>query len=799
MTAFSVYNYTKSAALDYITFEIDFRIGAVVDTARITLPYTAVFDVLDNIQIKVDTTVVFDGFAIDEGNYTEDGIIELVVHGRPWEVMNKKISLDLTDTSPEAVIAAAMSGTGYTVTTHGATGINIERYSLLDKRSTALSEMVELSGWVLRFDHTSKILYFEPAGYLNSGYAWNSTTHPIKFSSWNPGDVTALRNRVRVVGDRVIPALTVADFQSGTATGTCTDPAYINDNNTTTYATFTLNQYAEIALGKHYTINQFRYFGDSVHNGDGYWKIQYKDSTGTWQDAVTAIPTRATADWSEWETFDDISTRYIRIVCTKTDSGSPRTRAREWELRGTTEIVDSYWAEAWNTASISAYGEYFERFRIDYLQTNAEAEDVATGLLVTTPRSSGSISTVWDLANYTDMVNETLTLTDTIRGLSNDDYVVWEQRVSSSGHMELQIGWIGMPGVLDRKRDEMRLRAERAQTIGISREERDIAVDVGDTDITNPGSRNSINPTGAQNSTEVTSVSNDPTDPGSQNSTEVTSVSNDPTDPGSQNSTEVTSVSNDPTDPGTKVDNDDVAPPVSTFTNTEKTVATRGSVGKTYSATSSLNYSFDTTGADRDDELYVAITLIVTGGWTTDPTMALIRYYVGDDTGGIAIWWTIVPVKPGQDNMKIHFTVPTPVLYALTGCSTITQQKIEFKILDGSGWGSVTARATSRVVLKHTHGATVSGDSHGHTHADPGHLHTITGDSHGHTHADPGHLHTITGDSHGHTHADPGHLHTITGDSHNHAITGDSHLHVVSGGGSGTVDVQKVGISKDDR
>ncbi len=129
--------------------------------------------------------------------------------------------------------------------------------------------------------------------------------------------------------------LTAALFQSYTATGDCTNPANINDNNTGTYALWAnINLYTEIDFaGAFYFISQFRHYGTVDCDGNGIWKIQYKSILGVWVDWVTNISLRNLASWSGWNTSGGQRVcAGIRIVATSLDSGSHRMPEIEIKL-----------------------------------------------------------------------------------------------------------------------------------------------------------------------------------------------------------------------------------------------------------------------------------------------------------------------------------------------------------------------------------------------------------------------------------------------------------------------------------
>ncbi|MBA7543516.1 hypothetical protein ES705_35847 [subsurface metagenome] len=128
--------------------------------------------------------------------------------------------------------------------------------------------------------------------------------------------------------------LTVALFQANAATGTTLDPEKINDNDTVTYPIFTpVGDYCEIDFGFKCYIAEYRYRGETSHNGSGRYKIQYWSGI-EWVDNTVDIPTR-TASWSDWAplTTPVISNR-IRIVATTLDTAINACRPHEFEMRG---------------------------------------------------------------------------------------------------------------------------------------------------------------------------------------------------------------------------------------------------------------------------------------------------------------------------------------------------------------------------------------------------------------------------------------------------------------------------------
>lgn len=112
---------------------------------------------------------------------------------------------------------------------------------------------------------------------------------------------------------------TVAMFQANPATGTATNPQYLNDNDTGTVATFAPGAYAEVDFGKVVCIKRWRQFGSAGSSGS--FKIQrYNLTTHAWVDWQGTVAYRATEDWSGFTEVTEVLTDKIR-VCGLTGSG----------------------------------------------------------------------------------------------------------------------------------------------------------------------------------------------------------------------------------------------------------------------------------------------------------------------------------------------------------------------------------------------------------------------------------------------------------------------------------------------
>lgn len=128
----------------------------------------------------------------------------------------------------------------------------------------------------------------------------------------------------------------VALFQLIGAFGTfASNPQSINDKNTGSLAKAqAIDEYAEVVLPSLLKITQFRQYGVAANNGDGYWKIQYKNIAGNWVDWVTGIGTRTSASWGGWDSSGgEVIASAIRLVCTTVDTNGEGNLIGELEVK----------------------------------------------------------------------------------------------------------------------------------------------------------------------------------------------------------------------------------------------------------------------------------------------------------------------------------------------------------------------------------------------------------------------------------------------------------------------------------
>jgi len=108
----------------------------------------------------------------------------------------------------------------------------------------------------------------------------------------------------------------------------------IDGDTTSKWFVSNVNDYAEILFPCPVTITQFRHYGATLNNGDGTWKLQYLKSDFTWADWVTGISTRATADWSNWDSSGgSIDCLGLKVVAVTLDTAQNRVMIAELEAK----------------------------------------------------------------------------------------------------------------------------------------------------------------------------------------------------------------------------------------------------------------------------------------------------------------------------------------------------------------------------------------------------------------------------------------------------------------------------------
>ena len=108
--------------------------------------------------------------------------------------------------------------------------------------------------------------------------------------------------------------------------GTFANPAYINDGDTVSaLSANTIGQYCLVILYSLVTTSQFRFFkhARAGQNNDAEFKLQYwNEATGAYVDWITnVVVSEVTAEWTNWQSVSTITTRKIKLVATKLDTG----------------------------------------------------------------------------------------------------------------------------------------------------------------------------------------------------------------------------------------------------------------------------------------------------------------------------------------------------------------------------------------------------------------------------------------------------------------------------------------------
>jgi len=463
-------NETTGTDLHYNTYEIVAHTGDTIDTLKVNLPPTDTVNALDNIVVKSGGVEIWGGFAKDKGTWKANGTKEIEVLGYGSDILNNRVTLDLTGKSPEYILGQAVSGTGYIIETPVASGVTIEHYTVNDTIRTVFAEMMARTGWVIRFTPEkdgsgNRKIYFESPGYLSSGYSYDTATDNIKINEWREEIIETVRNHVKVIGQGEAVDLTVSDLQASLTMGTASQTNFLIDGDIETNCAFSYAsppEYAIIDFGRAYICDRFRYVGGTSSPATATFKLYYWDGLA-WQSWHEITNFDNSGAWTDWINLTEVITNKIKIE--RTDTETTTMYLGEIEMEGTSGITRliKYEGEASDASSISTYGERFAKYTLDYIQSDSEAQSAANALLVPNPKSGGSITVAWD---ETIMVNETVALVDAVRNI-NGNYVVLEQRIGN-GMTTLQLGWTKTQGYLDAKREEIELRKARARTLGTS-------------------------------------------------------------------------------------------------------------------------------------------------------------------------------------------------------------------------------------------------------------------------------------------------------------------------------------------
>lgn len=153
----------------------------------------------DLVRVKINSSRVFEGFANGNGVVQLDGSKRLVVRGYGFDVMEGRVSLDLSSTSPENVLTQAVSGTDYSISTSTSTGITLDYSCDNKKRKNVFSDMVERTGYIFRIT-PDKTIHFEDRGDQGSWQSLSVGTDNVVVNEWDEADADTIINKVIVNG-----------------------------------------------------------------------------------------------------------------------------------------------------------------------------------------------------------------------------------------------------------------------------------------------------------------------------------------------------------------------------------------------------------------------------------------------------------------------------------------------------------------------------------------------------------------------------------------------------------------------
>lgn len=444
--------------------------NSITDKLTIHATSTSAFNMKDEVQLKVDGTAVWGGYVSMPGKFDRDGRqwVEVLQYG--GEICENVVVINEEDKSPEYIIGQALSGTGYTLVTPVATGITVRVYNRDDKIGTVFNDMCDRTGYVLRFtpelDGSDKKVYFEPKGQNSSGetYTTESGGGGIRFGDWYNEVLDGMWNKVRVHGEGVIAGLDYDDdFVGCDVTGTCTNPSYSNDDNTSNYSVFTAGDLVTWDLGDFYYVTRYRNYGHDDNLGYTiYFLVLYRDQFGEWYQVDNTFQAEGDG-WGDWK-YRSFYTDTIRVVCWYDDSIPGGAKICEFHFEGEYEGWGQIIGEAEDSGSIGTYGEQFKSLPIDYMVSQAEADQIAESLLQPEPHAGGTVSMPW---NESIMINQTCTLYDALRNV-NDTFVVEEQKINSHGSMVLKLGWANKEGYINEIRRYQAHRKDVAKAMNLA-------------------------------------------------------------------------------------------------------------------------------------------------------------------------------------------------------------------------------------------------------------------------------------------------------------------------------------------
>ena len=188
-------NVTKGVDMNYLGWNINSSLDGMFPILTANLPYNTELDENDEVQLKEGTDIKFGGY-ISKIEQDERGLFTVTIKGYGYEILDKKITLDLASTSPENVLTQAVSGTSYSISAP-ATGITLTKYKITDRRKIVFSEMKEETGRFLRVV-PDKTIYFEESGAIAKTKSYTSANSKVLKNERDPDQII---NDIEVYGE----------------------------------------------------------------------------------------------------------------------------------------------------------------------------------------------------------------------------------------------------------------------------------------------------------------------------------------------------------------------------------------------------------------------------------------------------------------------------------------------------------------------------------------------------------------------------------------------------------------------
>lgn len=120
------------------------------------------------------------------------------------------------------------------------------------------------------------------------------------------------------------------------------------------------------------------------------------------------------------------------------DEGDVSTVRNDVRVTGTGG--EAVTGSASDSSSISSFGRQDDSFNVEYIRSTGEANAMASELLIPAPLAEGTVLVGKNVGDVTQsLVNHSITLTDTPKGITSETLVVEKQRIEQ-GRAELKVG-----------------------------------------------------------------------------------------------------------------------------------------------------------------------------------------------------------------------------------------------------------------------------------------------------------------------------------------------------------------------